>query len=48
MRLFQETDETVDMIAELAGFETRVRLYRAFKKYGKPSPSILRKEQKTR
>lgn len=45
VRLLQETDDTVDVIAELAGFETPVRLYRAFKKYGKPLPSVVRKEQ---
>jgi AraC-like DNA-binding protein len=33
----------VDYVAELAGFETTVRLYRAFRKFGKPLPSALRK-----
>lgn len=42
-RLIRETDYTVDYVAELAGFETTVRLYRAFRKFGKPLPSALRK-----
>ena len=45
-RLILETDDTVDLIAERAGFETTVRLYRAFKKYGKPLPSLLRKDSR--
>ena len=35
-RLILETDYTVDYIAELACLQTPLRLYRAFKKYGKP------------
>lgn len=41
-KLLVETDYTVDHIAELSGFEDRRRLYRAFRKLGRPLPSHLR------
>lgn len=41
-QLLRETDYTVEYIADLAGFEDRRRLYRAFKKLRKPLPRSLR------
>lgn len=41
-KLIAETDYTVEYVAELAGFEDRRRLYRAFKKMGRPLPSVIR------
>jgi LacI family transcriptional regulator len=41
-KLIAETDYTVEYVAELAGFEDRRRLYRAFKKLGRPLPSVIR------
>jgi LacI family transcriptional regulator len=41
--LLRETDYTVEHIAELAGFEDRRRLYRAFKKLDRPLPREIRK-----
>jgi AraC-like DNA-binding protein len=41
-KLFLETDYTVDHVAGLAGLEERRRLYRAFKKLGRPLPSLIR------
>ncbi|MGC9451993.1 MAG: substrate-binding domain-containing protein [Oceanipulchritudo sp.] len=41
-KLLMETDYTVDHVAELVGFEDRRRLYRAFKKLGRPLPSLIR------
>lgn len=41
-KLLLETDYTVDHVAELAGLEDRRRLYRAFRKLGRPLPSVIR------
>jgi hypothetical protein len=35
----------LDHVAELAGLEDRRRLYRAFKKLGRPLPSLIRAER---
>jgi LacI family transcriptional regulator len=41
-KLLVETDYTVDHVAELAGLEDRRRLYRTFKKLGRPLPTLIR------
>jgi LacI family transcriptional regulator len=45
--LFRETDYTVEHIADLAGFEDRRRLYRAFKKLNRPLPNDIRHKRQS-
>lgn len=42
-RILRETDYTVEVVAELSGFNTRVRLYRAFNQLGRPLPRQIRR-----